>query len=215
MSTKYNHFAKELDAAFRTARSEYAAVYDELTKAKENASAAGLDAVKKQIATLQLQEAEKKMRQETGRIWSVFDAKAAELRSALEKEVQTSNLADPSAIDSNAVELMKTGVLTVDDYFGFADRYDGNPTMLKLIGHYAKEAADSADDRKDKVALTVLAQDCAKGAGPTLKAWDSMMTAANYCSGRGGSGNRRPTPGVTLSMGEWWEQLSGEIVENF
>ena len=215
MSTKYNHFAKELDAAFRTARSEYAAVYDELTKAKENASAAGLDAVKKQIATLQLQEAEKKMRQETGRIWSVFDAKAAELRSALEKEVQTSNLADPSAIDSNAVELMKTGVLTVDDYFGFADRYDGNPTMLKLIGHYAKEAADSAGDRKDKVALTVLAQDCAKGAGPTLKAWDSMMTAANYCSGRGGSGNRRPTPGVTLSMGEWWEQLSGEIIENF
>lgn len=213
--SEFNRFAKELDAAFRTARSEYAAVYDELAKAKENASAAGLDAVKKQVATLQLQEAEKKMRQETGRIWSVFDAKAAELRSALEKEVQTSNLADPSAIDSNAVELMKTGVLTVDDYFGFADRYDGNPTMLKLIGHYAKEAADSAGDRKDKVALTVLAQDCAKGAGPTLKAWDSMMTAANYCSGRGGSGNRRPTPGVTLSMGEWWEQLSGEIVENF
>ena len=215
MSTKYNHFAKELDAAFRTARSEYAAVYDELTKAKENASAAGLDAVKKQIATLQLQEAENKMRTETERIWSVFDAKAAELRSALEKEVQTSNLADPSAIDSNAVELMKTGVLTVDDYFGFADRYDGNPTMLKLIGHYAKEAADSADDRKNKVALTVLAQDCAKGTGKTLKAWDSMMTAANYCSGRGGSGNRRPTPGVTLSMGDWWEQLSGETVKDF
>ena len=215
MSTKYNHFAKELDAAFRTARSEYAAVYDELTKAKENASAAGLDAVKKQIATLQLQEAENKMRTEAARIWAEFDAKAADLRRALEKEVQTSNLADPSAIDSNAVELMKTGVLTVDDYFGFADRYDGNPTMLKLIGHYAKEAADSTDDRKDKVALTVLAQDCAKGTGKTLKAWDSMMTAANYCSGRGGSGNRRTTPGVTLSMGEWWEQLSGEIIENF
>lgn len=213
--SKYNSYARNLDAAFRAARDEYTAVYNELTKAKENASAAGLDAVKQQIATLQLQEAEKKMRQETGRIWSVFDAKAAELRSALEKEVQTSNLADPSAIDSNAVELMKTGVLTVDDYFGFADRYDGNPTMLKLIGHYAKEAADSADNRKDKVALTVLAQDCAKGTGKTLKAWDSMMTAANYCSGRGGSGNRRPTPGVTLSMGEWWEQLSGETVENF
>lgn len=213
--SKYNSYARNLDAAFRAARDEYTAVYNELTKAKENASAAGLDAVKKQIATLQLQEAENKMRTETARIWAAFDAKAAELRSALEKEVQTSNLADPSAIDSNAVELMKTGVLTVDDYFGFADRYDGNPTMLKLIGHYAKEAADSTDNRKDRVALTVLAQDCAKGTGKTLKAWDSMMTAANYCSGRGGSGNRRPTPGVTLSMGEWWEQLSGEIVENF
>lgn len=213
--SKYNSYARNLDAAFRAARDEYTAVYNELAKAKENASAAGLDAVKKQIATLQLQEAENKMRTETARIWAAFDAKAAELRSALEKEVQTSNLADPSAIDSNAVELMKTGVLTVDDYFGIADRYDGNPTMLKLIGHYAKEAADSTDNRKDRVALTVLAQDCAKGTGKTLKAWDSMMTAANYCSGRGGSGNRRPTPGVTLSMGEWWEQLAGEIVENF
>lgn len=213
--SKYNSYARNLDAAFRAARDEYTAVYNELAKAKENASTAGLDAVKQQIATLQLQEAENKMRTETARIWAAFDAKAVELRSALEKEVQTSNLADPSAIDSNAVELMKTGVLTVDDYFGFADRYDGNPTMLKLIGYYAKEAADSADDRKDKVALTVLAQDCAKGTGKTLKAWDSLMTAANYCSGRGGSGNRRTTPGVTLSMGEWWEQLSGEIVENF
>lgn len=213
--SKYNSYARNLDAAFRAARDEYTAVYNELTKAKENASAAGLDAVKQQIATLQLQEAEKKMRQEAARIWAEFDAKAAELRRALEKEVQTSNLADPSAIDSNAVELMKTGVLTVDDYFGFADRYDGNPTMLKLIGHYAKEAADSADDRKDRVALTVLAQDCAKGTGKTLKAWDDLMNVVNYCSGRGGSGNRRTTPGVTLSMGEWWDQLSDEIVENF
>lgn len=215
MSTKYNHFAKDLDIAFKAARDEYAAAYNAVEQTRKAMQDAGQDALKRQIATLQLQEAEKKMRQETGRIWSVLDAKAAELRRALEKEVQTSNLADPSAIDGNAVELMKTGVLTVDDYFGLADRYGENPTMLKLIGHYAKEAADSAGDRKDKVALTVLAQDCAKDAEPTLKAWDSMMTAANYCSGRGGSGNRRITPGVTLSMGEKWEQLSGEIVENF
>ena len=68
--SKYNSYARNLDAAFRAARDEYTAVYNELTKAKENASAAGLDAVKKQIAMLQLQEAEKKMRQETARIWT-------------------------------------------------------------------------------------------------------------------------------------------------
>lgn len=215
MSTKYNHFAKDLDSAFKTARDEYAAAYNAVEQARKAMQDAGQDALKRQIATLQLQEAETKMRQEAARIWTEFDTKAAELRSALEKEVQTSNLADPSAVDGNAVELMKTGVLTVDDYFGFADRFSESPTMLKLIGYYAREAADSADDRKDKAALTVLAQDCAKGTGKTLKAWDSMMTAANYCSGRGGSGNRRTTPGVTLSMGEWWEQLSGEIIENF
>ena len=215
MSTKYNHFAKELDAAFRTARSEYAAVYDELTKAKENASAAGLDAVKKQIATLQLQEAEKKMRQETGRIWSVFDAKAAELRSALEKEAQASKCVDPTAVDAAGVELMKSGILTPDDYYSLAEKYDGNVTMLRLLSKYAAEAATDAGNRKDRVALTVLSQECANGTGKTLKAWDDLMTTVNYCSGRGGSGNRRPTPGVTLSMGEWWDELSGEIIENF
>lgn len=215
MSTKYNHFAKDLDAAFKAARTEYTTAYNAVESARQAANEAGADALKKQIAALQLQEAEETMRKESARIWSEFDAKAAELCHTLEKEVQTNSLVDPAAIDSNAVELMKTGVLSVDDYFGFADRYDGNPTMLKLIGHYAKEAADSADDRKDKYALTVLAQDCAKGTGRTLKAFDKLLAAANYCSGRGGSGNRRTTPGVTLSMGEWWEQLVGEIVENF
>lgn len=213
--SQYNHFAKDLDAAFKAARDEYAAAYNAVEQARKGMQDAGSDALKRQIATLQLQEAENSLQKETARIWTEFDAKAADLRRALEKEVQTSNLADPSAIDSNAVELMKTGVLTVDDYFGFAEKYSENPTMLKLVGYYAREAADSTDDRKDKAALTILAQDCAKGTGKTLKAWDSMMTAANYCSGRGGSGNRRPAPGVTLSMGEWWEQLSGEIIENF
>lgn len=213
--SQYNHFAKDLDTAFKEAREKYTAAYNAVEQARKAMQDAGTDAMKKQIVTLQLQDAETNLRKEAVRIWAEFDAKAADLRRALEKEVQTSNLADPSAIDNNALELMKTGILTVDDYFGFADRYDGNPTMLKLIGHYAKEAADGTDDRKDRVALTVLAQDCAKGTGKTLKAWDSMMTAANYCSGRGGSGNRRITPGVTLSMGEKWEQLSGEIVENF
>ena len=209
MSTKYNHFAKDLDIAFKAARDEYAAAYNTVEQARKAMQDAGPDALKRQISTLQLQEAENKMRTEAARIWAEFDAKAADLRRALEKEVQTSNLADPSAIDSNAVELMKTGVLTVDDYFGFADRYDGNPTMLKLIGHYAKEAADSADDRKDKVALTVLAQDCAKGTGKTarscstrrrttLRLWAALMIGrrSSMCS----KSSRRRTSGCRWSL---------------
>lgn len=213
--SEFNHFAKDLDTAFRAARGEYTAVYNELTKAKENASAAGLDAVKKQIATLQLQEAENKMRTETERIWAEFDAKAADLRRALEREVQTSNLADPSAIDSNAVELMKTGVLTVDDYFGFADRYDGNPTMLKLIGHYAKECRRQRRRPKRQGCFNRSRTGLRQRHGKDLESVGQYDDRRQLCSERGGSGNRRPTPGVTLSMGEWWDQLSGEIIENF
>ena len=121
--SEFNHFARDLDTAFKAARDEYAAAYNAVEQARKAMQDAGPDALKRQIATLHLQEAENSLRKEAARIWTEFDAKAAELRSALEKEVQTSKLADPSAIDSNAVELMKTGVLTVDDYFGFADRY--------------------------------------------------------------------------------------------
>lgn len=213
--SKYNHFARDLDDAFKAARSEYTTAYNAVEQAQNAVQNAGTDALKKQIAALQLQDAEESMRKESARIWSEFDAKAAELRRALEKEVQTNNLADPSAIDSNAVELMKTGVLTTDDYFNFADKYDGNATMLRLIGYYAREAAAATEDRKDKVALTVLAQDCANGMGKTLKAFDELLTAANYCSGRGGYGKRRNSPGFTVSMSAKWKELVADAVRNF
>lgn len=215
MSTKYNHFAKDLDIAFKAARDEYAAAYNAVEQTRKAMQDAGQDALKRQIATLQLQEAEKKMRQETGRIWSVFDAKAAELRSALEKEVQASKCVDPTAVDAAGVELMKSGILTADDYYSLAEKYDGNVTMLRLLSKYAADAATDADNRKDRAALTVLSRECANGTGKTLKAWDDLMTTVNYCSGRGGTGRRQQTPGVVAHMGEWWEQLSGEIVENF
>jgi hypothetical protein len=215
MSTKYNHFAKDLDAAFKAARDEYAAAYNAVEQTRKAMQDAGPDALKRQIATLQLQEAENKMRTETARIWAAFDAKAAELRGALASEVQASKCVDPTAVDAAGVELMKSGIMTADDYFTLAAKYDGNTTMLRLLSKYAADAAADEDNRKDRAALITLSRDCANGTGTTLRAWDDLMNVANYCSGRGGSGNRRITPGVTLSMGEKWEQLSGEIVENF
>lgn len=213
--SEFNHFAKELDAAFKAARGEYAAAYNAVEQARKAMQDAGPDALKRRIATLQLQEAQNSLRKETTRIWTEFDAKAADLRRALEKEVQTSKCVDPTAVDAAGVELMKSGILTADDYYSLAEKYDGNVTMLRLLSKYAADAATDADNRKDRVALTVLSQECANGTGKTLKAWDDLMTTVNYCSGRGGSGNRRPTPGVVVHMGEWWDQLSGEIVENF
>jgi hypothetical protein len=213
--SEFNHFAKDLDAAFKAARDEYAAAYNAVEQARKGMQDAGSDALKRQIATLQLQEAENSLQKETARIWTEFDAKAADLRRALEKEVQASKCVDPTAVDAAGVELMKSGILTADDYYSLAEKYDGNATMLRLLSKYAADAATDADNRKDRVALTVLSQECANGTGKTLKAWDDLMTTVNYCSGRGGNGSRRITPGVAAHMGEWWDQLSGEIIENF
>lgn len=68
MSTKYNHFAKDLDAVFKAARDEYAAAYNAVEQARKATQDAGSDALKRQIATLQLQEAENSLRKEAARI---------------------------------------------------------------------------------------------------------------------------------------------------
>ena len=83
--SKYNHFAKELDEAFRAARSEYLALYNDVKEKEKNfaAAASESDEIKRRRAELELQEALKKMRPGNMRVWDKFDAKAAELRRDL------------------------------------------------------------------------------------------------------------------------------------
>lgn len=92
---------------------------------------------------------------------------------------------------------------------------DDNPVMLRFVAKYAKEAADDMDSTqaKERGALYHLAQVCSQGQGRTMRAWDDLSRIADYCSGQ--SRARRDTPAHTVSMGQRWEQLSGEAVNNF
>ena len=139
----------------------------------------------------------------------------ADLRAALERDVRGENLASPDAVDHSGLELMKSGILSADDFYSLAEKYDDNPTMLRFVAKYAKEAADDMDSTraKDRGALYQLAQVCGQGQSRTMREWDDLSKIADYCSGQ--TRNRRDTPTHTISMGKWWEQLSGEIVENF
>lgn len=216
--SQFNSFAQELDTVFKTAREEYTAAYtalEQAQKAEQDAKINGSD-TKKQIAALTSKEASATFAKERERIFAEFDAQCDALSRKLAQEVNASNRANPEAVDNNAVLLMQTGLLSADDYYGFAERFDGNATMLKLIGHYADEAANNADNQKDAAALRVLAHECATGKGKTMRAWSELVTIANYCTGRGANGTRHDFSGKhALSMGEYWEQLSGEIVKNF
>ena len=211
--SKYNHFAKDLDAAFRAARQEYAEAWDKFQAAK-NARGQG-DAMQRQRAELKYQQAELDFKEAEARIWPEFNRRRAELRSKLERELRGDNAANPDAIDSNGMELLKSGILSADDFYSLVEKYDDNPTMLRFVARYAKEAADDMDrtQAKDRGALYQLAQVCSQGQGRTMRAWDDLSHIVDYCSGQ--TRNRRDTPTHTISMGKWWEQLSGEIVENF
>ena len=222
--TKYNVYAKQLDAAFRTARDEYAKSYAELQAAQQANEDAGAwrpddDAANKQLrvatTALELNKAEAAFKITETKVWPEFDTKCKELRKELEKDVQKDSLANPDAIDANALELLKSGALTVEDYYSFAERYESNATMLRVISKYALDASENADDTKDAVALRILSDNCKTGMGTVLRAWNELEGVASYCSGRGGGSRAAIDPTHIISMGKWWEELAGQSIENF
>lgn len=211
--SKYNSYARDLDASFKAARQEYVEAWNKLQAAKEARGNGG--AMARQRAELRYQQAEMDFKEADARIWPKFNGLRADLRAALERDVRGENLASPDAVDHSGLELMKSGILSADDFYSLAEKYDDNPTMLRFVAKYAKEAADDMDSTrvKDRGALYQLAQVCGQGQSRTMREWDDLSKIADYCSGQ--TRNRRDTPTHTISMGKWWEQLSGEIVENF
>lgn len=222
--SRYNAYARRLDTAFRSARDEYVAAYDNLVQARRADTDAKAwrpndTAEDKQLRTataaLCLSKADAEFKIADRRIWPEFDAKCKELRKELEKAVQKDGLANPDAIDANALELLKSGALTVEDYYSFAERYESNATMLRVISKYALDASENADDTKDAVALRILSDNCKTGAGSVLRAWNELEGISSYCSGRGGSRSAVTSPDMVVSMSKRWEELVEPVIENF
>lgn len=222
--SKYNTYARQLDAAFKTARDEYAEAYSSLEQARQADTDAKAwkpndneEDKQLRVATtaLELNKAEAAFKITETKVWPEFDARCKELRKELEKDVQKDGLANPDAIDANTVELLKAGVLTVEDYYSLAERYEGNSTMLRLLGKYALDESIASGDIKEAAALRMLSDNCKNGAGAVLRAWNELEGLASYCSGRGGNRNAATSPDMVVSMGKWWEELAGQAIENF
>ena len=184
--SEFNIYARKLDTAFKEARSEYNTAFRALQEAQQanrdaNAWKPGDSAEEKQVRTtraaLKLHDAEAIFNEVSARVWDNFKATRRTIRAELEQAVRAANIANPDAIDNNALELMKTGVLSSADYSAFMERFDSNHTMLKLVGHYAAEAANgfwpqrlrTAAERPQPLTLSLLtaragrAQSCGHG----------------------------------------------------
>ena len=223
--SKYNQYAKRLDTAFKTAREEYMEAWNKLQAAqKANTDAQawraetyrGENDLRRQRTRAQLLEAEHTFKAAESRVWAEFDRQKEEIRRDLESEVRATSTVDPDAIDTNALELLKSGILTADDIFSMVDKYDSNITMLRLISKTAKELADDKNtDTATRGQLYMLCSRIRNGRNSTMRNFDDLVEISNYCSGRGGGGLHRATPAHTTAMSEKWEELTGAAVENF
>lgn len=220
--SQFNIYARKLDTAFKEARSEYNTAFRALQEAQQasrdaNAWTPGDSAEEKQAridcAAVRLHDAEAAFSETRIRIWTDFKTTRRTIRAELEQAVRTADIVNPDAINSNALELMKSGVMTSGDYAAFVKKYGNNHTMLRLISHYSAEAAKAQDNSGEAAALNAIALDCQSGEGAVMRAWDSISAISDSCGD--GDGYRRKSPGVIVSMSEKWDDLAGEAVENF
>ena len=128
--------------------------------------------------------------------------------------VSQDRTASPDAVDEKALALLNSGIMDVRDFYSMEEKYSDNPTMLRLLGQYARKIAEGTDiDRSDRGALYMLADRCKNAQGGVVNNWDALSKIADYCSGQ--SRERRDSPAHTVNMGNLWEQLSGDMVSNF
>ena len=215
--SEFNIFAKRLDEAFRKSCSEYNAAFHALECAQQasrdaNAWRPGDSAEEKQVRTaraaLKLHDAEATFNEVSARVWDNFKATRRTIRAELEQAVRTAYIVDPNAINSNALELMKSGVMTSDDYAAFVKKYGNNPTMLRLISHYSAAAAKAQDGSSEAAALNAISNACQSWKDKILQKFDDL---SDYC----GDITGHEEPDEVSRMSEKWDELSLNAVENF
>lgn len=220
--SKYNRFAKDLDAAFKASRDAYAKAYSQYAQAERAAKDAQRRAPDDTNYSYALRKAEtevervekKELFEEVRKnVWSVFNSKRAELRAELEKAIAADCITDPAALDTNAVYLLDSGTMTAADYVAFAEKYSGNHTMLKLIAAHANAAAATAEPQ-ERAVLNLVYNDCKDGNSTAMRAFDELSQVANRCSGQRYDGCKDSTA-VIVEMGARWEELTANAIEEF
>ena len=215
--SEFNIFAKRLDEAFRKSCSEYNAAFHALECAQQasrdaNAWKPGDGAEEKQAridcAAVKLHDAEATFNEVSARVWDNFKTTRHTIRAELEQAVRTADIVNPDAISSNALELMKSGVMTSGDYAAFVKKYGNNHTMLRLISHYSAEAAKAQDNSGEAVALNAISAACQSWKGKVLQKYDDL---SDYC----GNITGHEEPDEVSGMIEKWDELSLNSVENF
>lgn len=220
--SKYNKFAKELEAAFFEAREKYVAAANALKEAQaakvdaytwQKEKIIGENAERRARADLALTKAEIDFNRVKHDVWHVFEKTASGLTAQLKDEVEKNNLVDPAAIDGESLELLKSGILTAADFENIAAKFENNVTMSRLVSKYAAEAAEHEQDNQQvRSKLMAIAQKTQNKDEAILHGWNQIIEVAHTLTGQAhGVGEMN----YTIDLSGRWTQLLGQTIEDF
>lgn len=149
----YREGIKKIDDTAREAMRKIVAADNDLRRAEKLMSDANSSHDERRIVhaksnLLDCQEAVRATRKEAEAALASLEGIKAEVM----EDVIRGAAVNPEHVDAAAVELLKSGVMGPVDYNLMAEKYAQNPTMTRLIGKYAGDAAKIAEEAKDGAA---------------------------------------------------------------
>ena len=215
--SKFNSYAKKLDeqarAAFKAYRDAEAAYKKSEAKAKEypqrNRFVDANYAAKSARAQADFLEA-KQAYETARRTFRESDTQFNAMRRELAAAIDDAYSADPAQLDSNTLELLKSGILTASEYTKLLEQAKAanNATMVRMIGKYAGDAAKARgeshgmNDREATALRMAEYNSRSYTGGDRLEAFDNMVSLYHRCTNNPG-------------MIDHWDEFTAETVENF
>lgn len=215
--SKFNQYAKRLNATVKEAFQQYRAAEKAVKKAESRVQDWKNEVIKnddyerlaqKARANADYEEARANLRVAGAFLRSVR-ADVAVIREELTAAIESAYCVDPEQIDGKSLELLKSGIMNARDYQNMLRKAQeaDNVTMVRLIGKYANDMADRADKKQDqnsRAQFNAIAEQCRKGndGSQYLKTFDSLANAFAKCT-------------ENTAMIDKWDSMTGETVENF
>ena len=215
--SQFNSYARKLDeqakAAFKAYRDAEAAYKKSEAKANEYPRRNGFvnaDYAAK-CARAQADFLEAKQAYETARrTFRDSDTQFNAMRKELAAAIDDAYSAAPAQLDSNTLELLKSGILTGSEYTKLLEQAKAasNATMVRMIGKYAGDAAKARgeshgmNDREAQALRVAEYNSRSYTGGDRLEAFDNMVSLYHRCTNNPG-------------MIDHWDEFTAETVENF
>lgn len=215
--SRFNSYARKADEIAKTAFEEYRKTEAAYRKAEETAkqypprhgvvdAQYAAKSARAQADFLEAKEAYRKAKS----VFAEHETEFKAIRSELAAEIESAYSVDPAQLDNNTLELLKSGILTGSEYAKLlnAAQAAGNPTMVRLIGKYAQDAADAAaakygqSDRAAAELRAIAYQSKTNTGSAHLDAFDYMADVFHRCTNNPG-------------MIDHWDELTAQAVQNF
>ena len=128
--------------------------------------------------------------------------------------ISRASMATPEQVNSGALELIKSGILTVDEIENLFQRFsdENNNAMRRIIARHSLERLDKEVNHKNRERLSVIVGIVNRGAGDILDAWRTLEDTSTRFLGH------NPIDGRTdyyNRLAAKWEEVTGDLIESF